>query len=417
LISSRALLAAATNVSALLAAATSVSALLLGLALVTACRQGSGDAPTPAPAVSAYPSTRATVALPAHGLLVALRGEDRLAVVDLDARRLLEAVSVGRDPVSLDGPASLARDGTGAFYTLLAPPPSAVPPGPHAARASKERVAWLQKLAGDDLRPVGELRIGPYSGDLALSDDGTRAVATHFDLRGDADGGPPDAGDFARATILDIPTSTLRAFDSPDPVEIATCVGARGVALSRGDGRTAFVACTGEDALAVVDLAARLVRRVPLGSGGARVEPSFVARAPAGDLLAIACAGTRDVRFFDAARSTVTVARSATFDSAPGLPTFGPDGAVVYVPLEDVQGGASVIVVDAASGSTLARVTVEGCLHPAQLLRDGDTLDVLCEGDGVGPGALVVLQASSLAPLARIALGVAPSRMLLTARP
>jgi DNA-binding beta-propeller fold protein YncE len=394
-----------------------VLVLALVLALVTACRSGGGDAPAPAPAVSAYPRARAAVTLPAHGVLIALRGEDRLAIVDLDARRVLEAVSVGRDPVSVDGPATLARDGVGAFYTLLAPPVSALPPGPHAARASKERVAWLQKLAGDDLRPLAELRIGPYAGDVALSDDGARAVATHFDLRGDADGGPPDAGDFARATILDIATSTLRPFDSPDPVEIATCVGARGVALSRGDGRTAFVACTGEDALGVVDLPARAVRRVPLGPAGARVEPSFVARAPAGELLAIACAGTRDVRFFDIAKSTVTAARSATFDSAPGLPTFGPDGASVYVPLDDGRGGASVAIIDAASGSTQARVAVDGCLHPAQLLRDGETLDVLCEGDGVGPGALIVLQASSLAPIARVALGVSPSRMLLTARP
>jgi DNA-binding beta-propeller fold protein YncE len=385
---------------------------LIAFVLLVACgNSGSGDAP--APPSSAYPSRRHPVVSPTHGVLVTLRGEDRLAIVDLTTRRVEMTVSVGRDPVSLDGPSLLARDGSGVVYTLLSPPASAVPPGPHASRASKERVVWLQRLAREDLQPLAELRIGPYPGELALSEDGSRLVASHFDLRGDADGGAPDAGDFARATILDIRADSLRAYDSPDPTEIPTCIGARGVVLSPGAGATAFVGCTGEDALALVDLGGRAVRRISVARPGetTRIEPAFVARTDVGDLLAITCTASRDVRFFDVGAAALTAVSSGVLSGSPGLPTFAPDGSLLYVPLDD-PGDGSLAIIETATGKTRALAKLDTCAHPAQVLRDGATLDVLCEGDGVTGGALLVLDAVTLLRLARIELGAAATRMV-----
>lgn len=357
----------------------------------------------------AYPSQRLPIAWPAHAAVVSLPDDDRLAIVDLDARRVVTTRTVGRDPVGPDAPTDLASSGTAAervIYTLLAPAAPAIPSGPHAARASPDRVAWLVAYAASDARAVAELRVGPHSGALAASDDGKRLVVTHFDLRGDADGGPPDGGDFVRATLLDMPTDALLPNAAP-PREIPACVGARGVALSPGGGQIAVVACSGEDALARVDLGSREVRRIPVTSStGERTRPSFVATTT--ERAVVGCAGTDEARIVDLASGEVRSPVGARWTAPPTAARIAANGATAYVALDDGR----VAVVDLAGGTTSTFGPVAGCAHSVDLVVDGADVVLACRNDGVG-GVVMVLDAASLAPRGEaVSLERAPARVM-----
>ena len=381
-------------------------------ATVVACHSAS-----PAPSTDAgvpYASTRPRLVWPARGALVSLPDDDRLEMVDLETRRVVDARSVGRDPVGIDAPTDLAlglRGDDPVVFTLLAPTVAGEAPGPHAARASRDRVAWIVALSQLDARPIAELRVGPHPGALAVSDDGSRLVVTHYDLAGDTDGGPPDGGDFARATVLDVPTRALAASNSPDPLEIPTCVGARGVALSPGDGHVAAVACAGEDAVALVDLALRKVTRVPVvGAGGARTRPAFVATT--GERVMVACAETREVRIVDMRSLEVQTPRDARWTATPTSVRFSSDGRVAYVTLDDGRVG----VLDLAGATTRTFGPFVGCEHAVDVAFDSPDVVLLCARDR-GGGALVVLDAASMSPRGEaVAFAHPPARVAVVRR-
>src|SRR5690349_16635898 len=86
----------------------------LGLALLCACGSSSKD---PAPASwdrydgEAYPDQRPKTSWPpGNYAIVPSAGSDTLAVVDLDARKVVANVPVGKSPVVRDGPHHVVAD-------------------------------------------------------------------------------------------------------------------------------------------------------------------------------------------------------------------------------------------------------------------------------------------------------------------
>ena len=112
---------------------------------------------------------------------------------------------------------------------------------------------------------LGQVRVDPNPGDIVLSQDGSRLVVSHFDLqRAIAN---PSNIEAARATLAVIDPEAVLLSGSAIPKRLPICIAPHGVALSKPDGARAFVACYGEDALAVADLndPSAPVKRIPMG--------------------------------------------------------------------------------------------------------------------------------------------------------
>jgi YVTN family beta-propeller protein len=132
----------------------------------------------------------------------------------------------------------------------------------------------------------------------------------------------------AVSNLLDDSITILEAAPPRLTVRAAIPVGdePRGVALSP-DGRRAFVALAGEDAVATVDLSTRQVTaRIPVGD-----EPWHLALTPDGARLAVGENLSRSVRVLDAADGRTLYAVDLRGPNVRQL-AVSPDGAWAYVP-------------------------------------------------------------------------------------
>src|SRR5262249_20082850 len=152
-------------------------------------------------------------------------------------------------------------------------------------------------------------RTDPNPGEVALSDDGSRVLVSHFNLTAAASDAPIDQ---RRATLALIDPHAILPFGTPQPDTLLTCVAPHGLALSRPTGQTAYVACYGEDALAIVNLddVHAPVTRVPVGpsartSGTPAYGPYGVALSPDGRRVAIGLRDSKEVRFLNVATQAI----------------------------------------------------------------------------------------------------------------
>lgn len=394
--------------------------LALALSACAACaepaqptRRVTYDLPFPG---DAYPGQRPRLDVPAGGLgVVADSRSDTLSVVDLGAGKRLAAVPVGRDPVGRDAPSALAIDPEGGvIYVALAYPP--LPDaGPHADHIGGTIFGYVQKLALDDLRLLGEVAINSRPESLALSADRRRLVAAHFNLER-ALLALPEL-DAARAVLTAIDTASLDEPFPSDPVRVPVCIAPVGLALSAPDGATAFVACHGEDALAIADLGApeAEVKHVPVGPvigppGAPVYGPRAASPSPDGARIAVGCALSNEVRFFDVASAAFLDGEGFVTAGSPFFPAWSEGGERLYVPTQEPD---ELVLLDVANGSSeVTRRTFTGgeCVRPrAAHARDAATVMLLCEGDGSDPGKLLVLDAGTLATVASAPVGLSPA--------
>lgn len=366
----------------------------------------------------AFPSRRAPIQLPARAGLVTDTLSDTLSIVDLDAAERVARFPVGRDPVGVDGPHRAAVDAAHAVaFTALSYPPTAAS-GPHAAsHGTSQSVGWVQAVALDDFRVLGQVRVDRNPGDIAVSADGRRVVVTHFDLTlVQSSGGSLDQ---ARAQMAVVDPSTLTPDDSPEPVRIKVCVAPHGVALSRPDGALAYVACYGEDALAVVDLATfEVLDRIPVAAGASgfgdpQYGPYAVTPTPDFATLVVSDTVNDDLRFFDVATRTFDPARTVPTLGTPSFPAFSGDGARLYVP---TQAPDALSIVDVATGDELARrdfAPGECPLPQVAQPIDAGRLAVVCQAEGGAPGHVLVVDAETLETRAAVEVGVSPDSLSL----
>jgi DNA-binding beta-propeller fold protein YncE len=363
---------------------------------------------------SAYPDQRPPIAVPPGGLGVVTDSlSDTLSLLDLGAGERIASVPVGRDPVGLDGPHHIAVDlAGGAVYVGLSYPDLGAT-GPHASHGSSLQPGYAQRLALSDFEVLGQVRVDESPGDIVLSEDGARLVISHFDLRR-ALQNPGDL-EKARATLAVLDPETIAAAGSPAPARITTCVAPHGVALSRPDGALAFVACYGEDAIAIVDLDAGEVEQlVPVSpAAGAPGHPSYgpyaAVLSPDGATLAIGSTVSKDVRFLDVASRSIDPCCTAPTLGAPFFPAWSEDGALLYVP---TQAPDAIAVLDvAAGGQEVARrdFAADECVAPHLVQRYGaGALLVVCEGDHQQPGRVLWLDRATLTTERAADVGVYP---------
>lgn len=343
---------------------------------------------------------------------------DTLTILDLATLQVTAQRVVGRNPVDVDGPHHLAVDrARGVLYVALSYPPSVVPPGPHAAHGSSQRPGWMQALALDDLRVVGEVPIDPNPGDIVLSADGQTAVASHFDLAAASTSEPLDKrrGALTFVKAAELPKGTV-------PLRVRTCLLPHGLALSVPDARTVWAACYGEDAVAVVDRSGPkpVVTRVPVGAspgepGAPHYGPYSAVASPDAGLLAVGCTESKDVRLFQ----TTTGQMLPLVVPAPGQPFFAawaPDGKTLWVP---TQGPDGLLAVEATTGKVLQTRMFHGndCKKPHEAAWHGGRVLVTCEGDHVLPGKVLAVDPVGLQTLGQAAVGIYPDRLAIAEAP
>lgn len=347
--------------------------------------------------------------------LVPSSATDRLAAIDLGASRELTSAPVGRNPVVLDGPHQVVVERARRIAWLVHAYPNATTSADVHSHGSSTTSGWVQGLSLDDLHAVAEVQVDPNPGEIAISDDGRRLVVTHFDL-GSANATDKTL-DQRRSTLALIDPTAVLAFGTPPPDKLLVCVAPHGLALSRPDAKTAFVACYGEDAIGIVDLddVTKPVVRVPVGpnartEGAPAYGPYGVALSPNGARLAIGARSSNEIRFLDVTTRTMESA-VAPLAGETYVPAWSNDGARVFVPTRNVD---ALIALDATSGAVVGQrlFDVDTCAAPIEAIASADasTLYVVCEGTATRPGALLSLDATSLEVRARVPVGVFPGR-------
>lgn len=354
----------------------------------------------------AYPNRTAPIAWPAVGAaLVTNSYSDTVTVVDLALGAPMRTRPVGRNPVDLDGPHHVAVDPTGRFAFTGLSYPRINASGPHAAHGSASIPGYVQKLSLDDLSIVGAVRVDNNPGDIVMSADGKRIVVSHFDLPRAVE----NANDLekARASLAIIDPEGITAEGSSKPTFVTVCVAPHGVVLDPGSSR-AFVACYGEDSIAVVDLDApdAAVERIPVaanvsGFGSPKYGPYALTMDPTGDRVAVSSTESKDVRIFDVATKTFDASGMVTFVGAPFFTAWSADGQTLLVPTQDPDALVAVRF-DGAEPTSVAFPPSQ-CVKPHVVTLVGATIYLVCEGDRQSPGSLVVLDeglhVKSTAPL------------------
>jgi hypothetical protein len=362
---------------------------------------------------TAFPSRRPPFEVPAGGALFAVSGDaDRLTAFDAARGDEVREVPIGRDPVGLDGPTALAVDvPRNVIYVALAYPD--VYTGAHVHEGSP--LGAIETISLDDLRVLGEIDVDVDPRALALSEDGSSLVVTHFFEQGLADAlAAPEDIEFARGRTVRIDPEDFGDPDGANPPKARACVGSSGLSLSKPDGARAMVACYGEDALAVVPLdePGAEATRFPVGDApgvpGAPVYgPTAAVLSPDGMRVAMPCALSNDVRIVQVTDGSLAGAPLQSV-GIPGTPVYSSDGARLLVPESDP---GALVEIELASGTELSRTAIAAseCSRPLELTHAGPGRLLLRCGDG----ALMLFDAADLSVVSRAFLGAPASAAVL----
>lgn len=333
---------------------------------------------------------------------------DTISVLDLADLSVLGEVPVGINPVEIDGPRALTFDrGRGVAYLVLIYPMSVV--GAHAvAHGAKPPFGYVRELSIRDLAPLADASVDRRAASLALAPDAGMLAVVHFDQ--DLSLLPSDI-ETRRANLIlidspsDLPAGTATKRKQP------VCVAPLGVVYGRDRSRV-FMACTGEDQLAVVDTSnLNVVARVPAGDGPVN-KPTDIVIDPAGTEVILSNELTSQVVAFKADDTATQILSSQVLNGLPGPVTFL-SKTEWLVPLHTPSGAARV---DAATGEIVSYRSYgdDECVtpHAATVAADGRVF-LVCEGDHYTPGRLVRVDPVTLEVQAGVAVGLFPEKLVI----
>ena len=374
---------------------------------VVLCALGTAGCGSDGSPIGPVPSERRSFPGDGHTLgYVANQYADTVSVVDLTTVTVLGEVPVGMNPVEVDGPRQLTLDpGRGLAYVLLTYPLTAL--GAHAiAHGAQPPFGEVRALSLLDLTPLGDEAVDRRAAALALSRDGSLLAAVHADQ--DLESLSTDL-DSRRANIALISPAWALATEKESERKSAVCVAPEDVVLSR-DGTRAFIACTGEDSLVVVDTTTmNVVTRVPAGDGVVN-KPTAIALDPTGTRLLLSNELTGKVVVFTADDTAAMLFSSDDLGGSPGPVAFLSSGDWL-VPLQAPDGAARL---DAGTGKVLAYTAFgpDTCQspHAASLTAAGDVF-LVCEGDHYSPGRIDALDPTTLEVGAGLSVGLYPDRL------
>jgi YVTN family beta-propeller protein len=362
----------------------------------------------PSDGVAAFPDRRDRFFANGRTLgYVANQLSDTVSVLDLDTLSEIGSVPVGIDPVEIDGPGHVELDTERGFaYVLLTYPQSVV--SAHAvASGVKSRLGAVQQLTLTDLAPVGEFHVDARAFDLAFSKEKQLLAVSHFDQ---------DLGLKMTALVeerrahlaLVSPADEIRTLEAV--VEnVSICVVPAQVTFAR-NGERAFVACTGEDSLAVVDTqTATVLARVPAGNAPPD-KPYSIATDPAGTRVLLSNQLSRDVVVFRTDDAPSQLFATIPLNGLPYTAGYVSDDAFA-VPLQKPNGAA---LIEASTGVVRTQVayTDAECTNPSSVRASAaGRVFMVCEGDHYDPGSVVELDPTTLGVVASVKVGLFPDRL------
>ena len=336
----------------------------------------------------AWPAGRTAVVTDSYG--------DSLTLIDVATGEAFDTRPIGRNPVDLDGPHHLAADPAHGRLFVALSYPKIGGGGPHAAHGSSVSNGYVQLIDEKTLVPKAAMRVDPNPGDIVLSDDASRLIVTHFDLQR-AVKNPTDL-DKARSTIAVIDPDSI-GVSGATPTFIPICVAPHGALLDGPSGDRAFVACYGEDSIAIVDTTdpTAEVIRVPVaadvsGFGDPKYGPYALVRSPDDSLLAVSNTVSKDVRFFDVASREMDPLPKISLQGAPYFAVFV-DVDTLVIPTQQPD---QLVMVDltGTNETVIHPMVADECKLPHQVVHDDDgTFWLVCEGDHTVPGTIVHLSA------------------------
>jgi DNA-binding beta-propeller fold protein YncE len=382
----------------------------------------------------AFPDRRPRIAWPASGVTAVTsdNGSDTITVVSLSDHRAVGIYPIGLDPLANDGPHHLTIDpARRVLYTAYAYPPPELSVGPHGNHGASNQLGVLVAHSLDDLRVLARSDVESNPGDLFLTPDKSKVIVTHFELtrvvRWDGGVVDRDAGADPRASAVTVHDArTLQRLATVRP-----CLAAHGGAVSP-DSRWVYVACNGDDAVAVIDLQnlSAPARLYPVGPGAStlpdlRYGPYSITLAPDGRAGYAANLEGRDVREFRVDPSTGALtfdgARSTRVNAAAFFSAIGPDASTLLVPTQNPD---QLVLIDRAT-MTIRRtrsLAASECRLPHQVNRSPDgRYYLVCEGVHTAtrkePGALLAIDPETLETRARVETGVYPDAVEFVAAP
>jgi len=382
------------------------------LALAGLCATAMVGCEESAPATSTWPENRAPIRGDGPLAYISDNGSDTVSVVSLRTMTRLARVPVGLDVVQREAPHHLvAAPDLGALFVGLSNVLPSGLAGIHADHGGVGLPSYVERRRLGDLAPDGWVRVETNLGELIRVPGTTRFVSTHFDLSRAIDalreGRPLEE---ARAAIVVIDGLTMTRL-----AVLTVCVAPHGAVVTN-DGLLA-VACYGEDAIALVDVAAdppTLRARVPVGVAAEptvppRYGPYAMSLTPDGTRVFVGLTDERAFRVLDLGRAAMLPGMVMDAPGAAFFGTFSPDGMTFYGPTQQTD---ALVALDAATLAVRASVTFDPavCIAPHVVAHVPaiDALALVCEGDHETPGTLVTLDPDTLEVRDVVEVGVYP---------
>jgi YVTN family beta-propeller protein len=352
------------------------------------------------PALSQQTSSAGPTSATPYSIYVASESGDVVTRIDVGQEGWKKAgeVSVKVVPNEISGPHNVAVSPDGKFWYVS------------IAHGTPNGSLW--KFDAQNDRLLGRVQVGVFPTTIGLSPDGRWAFVPNSDLHGD------------RGKL-----NTISAVHTPSMAvvtEIPTCDMPHGSRWSRA-GSVVYVACMMSDELVAIDPGAFAVsKRVALGSGRPMAMPdhtmpgaasstmpgqspdclaTYVSVSPDDRQVYVACNHSNELQVRDAA-SLVLVERIPLGEGAYNVEP-SPDGRFVLVTNKKEQ---SVSVVDARTPQELARIaTSKSVPHGIAFSPDGRYAFVSCESVGTDPGAVDVIDLTTLARVASMEIARQPT--------
>lgn len=351
----------------------------------------------------AWVESRPSFDVPKGALAVVTNNtSDTISLLDLDKNTVVATRPIDLDPLAVDGPHHAAVDPNGEFiYTPLAYPREGAGSGPHADHGASQLPGILLKVRVRDMARVATLTIENNPGEVVMTRDGKRVIVSHFDLARAIEGlkaKKPLAE--LRAPIVIVDTATMTRVAAPAP-----CVASHGMVLSPDD-KTVYLACYGEDAVGVVDVATGASELIPLGATPAMPPevtfgPYFVMLVDKSVLVAET--EGKAIRLIDLATKKTTL--RTPLDG----PVFGPAATKDGRYLVPVQSPDKLVVLDAMLAVQKTRAfTGDECVKPHQVARHKDRYLLVCEGDHVKPSKVIEIDPTTLETIRAFNVGAYP---------
>lgn len=322
--------------------------------------------------------------------LVTNNYDDTVSYVDLGLTPPAEVarIPVGLSPVEREGPHHLVLEPSGevVWVGISNFVPNAGG-GPHGAHGTGVANGYAQAFRVKDGVELARVRVDRNPGDIRITPDGKKVLLTHFDLLRITQASPGAGPDelYSRLAVIDVATRTREAL-------VPVCPAAHGISVSR-DGARAFIACW-DDRVAIVDLEApdypsttTFVLPIPGTIATPECQPYALTPATDGHAVWVGCFESGELRTL----SGTGVMSDVAVDLG-GAPMFGEQLADsrLVVP---AQAGDGLFFLDPDTLSVLhtTRFDPADCRMPHIVSRAGDRLVLVCEGDRVEPGSMVLL--------------------------